>query len=373
MSPTLSPLLASFTLASLAMATAGESADAIQSKMEAIRERRRFPALAAIVMIDGKIQSLVATGVRKEGASAKVTTDDCWQIGSDTKSMTATLAAMSVEKGEVKWRTTVAEVFPELRDRMAPAWREATLEQLLTNRGGAPGNAPRDLWAEAWKKVGAPMEQRMAFITDLVSRPPEAPPGSRFIYSNQGYAIAGGMLERIAKKPWEDLMRERLFIPLGMTSAGFGAPGTLGKIDQPWGHSGPDRKPNEPGPEADNPPAIAPAAAVNCSLTDLARYAGMHAAGERTGAIILKPESFVKLHTPPPGGDYAFGWIVTRRAWAGGTALSHSGSNTMFFVNIWLAPAKNAVLIAATNSAGEDAAAGTNDAIDALIQQFLPE
>ena len=57
------------------------------------------------------------------------------------------------------------------------------------------------------------------------------------IYSNQGYAIVGAMLEKLTGTPWETLITERLFKPLHMDSAGFGPPGTIGAVDQPWGHT----------------------------------------------------------------------------------------------------------------------------------------
>ena len=60
------------------------------------------------------------------------------------------------------------------------------------------------------------------------------------------------MLEKIAGKPWEDLITEKLFKPLHMDSAGFGAPGTIGKVDQPWGHT----QTSLP-VQIDNPPAFA--------------------------------------------------------------------------------------------------------------------
>jgi CubicO group peptidase (beta-lactamase class C family) len=111
------------------------------------------------------------------------------------------------------------------------------------------------------------MEQRYEFIRAILSRPPEAQPGSKMIYSNQGYAVAGAMLEKVSGKPWEDLMTQRLFQPLHMESAGFGPPGTPGAVDQPWGHAIENgaARPSQ----GDNPPAIAPAARAHCSLPDL--------------------------------------------------------------------------------------------------------
>jgi len=288
-----------------------------------------------------------------------------------TKSMTATVAGMLVEKGKISWTTTIGESFPEFAN-IHPDYRGVTLEQLLANRGGVPGKPPAALWAKAWQATGTPAEQRSAFIKGILAREPEAKPGTKYIYSNQGYTIAGVMLEKASGKMWEELMRTMLFEPLGMTSTGFGPPASVGQVDQPWGHTKGTTgiKPVPPGPGADNPLAISPANAVHCSLTDLAKYAAFHMAGERGESKLLKAETFKKLHQPV-GDDYALGWIVLERKWAGGRALMHNGSNTMFYVVVWMAPAKNCAVIVATNIGVDEAAAGCDEAAGKLIREYL--
>lgn len=359
------------------MAIAASNPESIDKDLESIRARHNLPALAAITVKDGNVMVRGAVGVRKLGANEPVTLDDEWHIGSCTKSMTATLAAVMVERGKVKWDTTIGDVFPEWKNEIRPEWNNVTLEQLLTHRSGAPADPPAALWAQAWKRTGTPVEQRLAFVHGILVTAPEARTGTKYIYSNQGYAIAGAMLERITGKPWEEMMRTMLFEPLGMKSAGFGAPGSPDKLDQPWGHTRFLWKltPVPPDPDPDNPPAIAPAGRVHCSLADLARYAAVHANGETAGSPVLglRPESFVKLHTPAPGQDYAMGWIVARREWAGGIALNHGGSNTMFLVNIWVAPAKNMVCIAATNAPGDTAFKATDEAVSGMIGRTVPK
>src|SRR2546423_1015477 len=153
-----------------------------------------------------------------------------------------------------------------------------------------------------------------------------------------------------------------------MDSAGFGPPGTIGGVDQPWGHI---RKLGINVPvQEDNPPAIAPAGRVHCSLDDLARFTIFQMEGERTGGL-LKPETFRKLHTPPAGGDYACGWVVAKRGWAGGNALTHSGSNTMWYAVMWLAPEKNFSVVVGTNIAGPDAEQGCDEVAAAMIKNWL--
>jgi CubicO group peptidase (beta-lactamase class C family) len=349
----------------------GQTPVNFDADLEAIRARHQIPALAAVAMIKDEVRVQGAVGVRKLGAPDRVTVNDKWHVGSCTKSMTATLAAMLVEQGKLRWDTKVADIFPDQRETMDPSWSPVTLEMLLAHRSGAPAEAPPNLWRNAWARTGAPREQRFDFIRGLVMRRTQEPPGAKFIYSNQGYAIAGAMIERVMGQGWEELMKTMLFGPCHMASAGFGAPAALGKIDQPWGHEGAEMAPVPPGPQADNPPAIGPAGTVHCTLADLAHYAALHALGEKHGTLFLKREGFVKLHTAWPGQEYALGWIVAPREWAGGNALNHNGSNTMFFVAMWIAPAKDAVFIAATNCAGREAEQATDEAVGSLIGKLL--
>ncbi|MDR3402019.1 MAG: serine hydrolase [Chthoniobacter sp.] len=350
-------------------------ADPVSQMLESIREKHNFPALAAAVVVDGKIVVANAVGFRKSGGLEKVTVDDQFHLGSVTKSMTATVAAMLVEQGKISWTTTIGEAFPEWKSAMHPDYRAVTLEQLLSHRGGAPGDAPGDLWRQAWVAKGTAAEQRRAFIKGILARQPEAKPGTKFIYSNQGYAIAGVMLEKAAGKTWEDLLRSRLFEPIGMTTAGFGAPASVGKVDQPWGHAKNvllGSQPVPPGPGADNPLAISPANAVHCSMGDLAKYAAFHMAGERGESKLLKADSFKKLHTAvADNDDYALGWMVLERPWANGRALMHNGSNTMFYVVVWMAPERNCAVIVAANIGVDEASEGCDEVAGKLIEQYF--
>lgn len=359
-------LLSVLVIYALTARAAPPLSDDMARTIETIRENHNLPALAVVVTKDGAVCDRVAVGVRKWGDPTPVTTNDVFHIGSDTKSMTATLAAMLIEDGKLDWDTTIIDVFPEFKGHINPEFENVTVEQLLTHRGGVPGKPPAAAWARAWKQHGTPAEQRYEFIRDVLSQPPEAPPGTKMIYSNQGYAIVGAMLEKITQTPWETLITERLFQPLHMDSAGFGPPGTIGEIDEPWGHT---RKLGLIVPlQGDNPPAIAPAGRVHCSLDDLARYTIFQMTDQPR---LLKPETLARLHTPPPDGNYACGWICVKRGWAGGTALNHAGSNTMWYVVMWLAPAKNFSVVVGTNIAGPDAEQACDEAASAMIRHWL--
>lgn len=139
-------VLAALLLAPVCLAQADPAA--IASRLETIRARHGLPALGgAIVRADGRDGARVVvgvTGVRAEGSTAAVTTDDPWHLGSCTKAMTATLVALEVERGTLAWRTTLATVFPELK--LAVEGRGVAPERGLavlvtTNAGHRP--APR--------------------------------------------------------------------------------------------------------------------------------------------------------------------------------------------------------------------------------------
>lgn len=341
----------------------------ISMDIAAALEGSSVPSLAAAVVVDGKIISAGAAGLRKVGEDEEVTVSDKYHLGSCTKSMTATLAAMLVEEGKVSWETTVADIFK--RSKIHEGYEKVTLRQLLTNTGGTPKDINPDLWGELWSARGRPSRQRLELVEGILSEPPNYEPGSKSVYSNAGFAIAGAMLEEATGEAWEEMMRKRLFSPLGMKSAGFGAPATPRRVDQPYGHV--EKKgeitPTETGPRGDNPVAIAPAGAVHASIVDFARYAQFHLGA--IGKDLLSSKSLNVLHMAPEGSDYAMGWVVAERGWAGGKALTHTGSNTMFYAVIWMAPENNFAVVAASNLGSDEGFAACDRIIGQLIEKHV--
>lgn len=340
-----------------------------------IREEHNLPALAVVVTKDGRLCDIAAAGVRKWGDTTPVTTNDLFHIGSCTKSMTATLAAILIDEGKLRWDTTIGEMFPELKGKMDKRYEAVTVEQLLHNRGGVPHSPPAAAWERAWKEIGTLAEQRREFVEAVLAAPPEAEPGTKMIYSNDGFVIVGLMLEKISGQDLEALMTAKLFKPLHMDSAGFGVPGTSDKVDQPWGHVEVSHVPSPT--QVDNPPVYTACGRVHCSLEDLARYTMFHLQSTNS---LLKPETMARLHASAAHAeikdvmdDYACGWVRLKRKWAGGTVLWHNGSNTMWYTVMWVAPQKNFSLVVACNMAGPDAEKACNDAAVAMIDKWLPK
>ncbi len=353
------------------------STHGIGGLLEPIRQRYDLPAMAAAVIVDGHTIVWDATGVRKAGSKVKVTPNDKFHIGSCTKAMTATLIAMLVEQGKLRWDITLSEALPDMLDEMHPEYRNVTLRHLLDHRGGMPSKyrswPDGKSFMDMHNLEGTAMEQRLTYARMILREEPEARPGAEYIYSNAGYSVAGVIAEQTMKEPWESLMRTMLFEPLGMSTAGFGAMGTPGRIDEPWQHMIKDDElvSMEPGRLSDNPPVLGPGGAVHCSIRDWAKFVTEHLKGERGTGDLLKSETFTLLHTPGFGGDYASGWIVMERDWGGGKVLTHAGSNNMSFAVVWMAPERSFAVLVASNQDGGDVAKACDEACWMLVKEFL--
>jgi CubicO group peptidase (beta-lactamase class C family) len=180
--------------------------------------------IAAAVLRGERIIAQGVAGVRKRGSAEHITPDDQFHLGSCTKAMTAMLVAMLVEEGKLNWTTTLGELFADTVKPMHAAWEKVTLRLVLAHRAGFPfepdGLNPvfstfRELMRPPRARPGTLPQQRLEIARQALSRPPGIPPDTKFYYSNVGYVLAGAVLEQLTGRAWEELMRERLFQPLG--------------------------------------------------------------------------------------------------------------------------------------------------------------
>lgn len=340
----------------------------LSSLLDPILKKSKLPALAGGVLIGDEIKGQGVVGLRKLGDPTPAAIHDRFHIGSCTKMFTATVAAALIEDGGLDWQTTVGGILGETISEIHSDYESVTLEQLLAHTGGLPGNPPRKLWDQAWKNQGKmdPMRQRLEFVSDLLKERPKYRPGKKTVYSNQGYAVAGTMLEAITGEAWEDLIRDRIFRPLDMESGGFRAP----KGAHPQGHRG--KQPINPESEqSDNPDAIGPAGTIHVSVPDLLKFAGMHLQ-KRKGAVLKNAESFEKLHrTLPKSKKHGVGgWLVHHIPWFGGYCLQMVGSNTMWFTIFWILPAYDMAIVVTTNSAPFSAFGTCDKAVAAILKEY---
>ncbi len=352
-------------MASLAFLLAADNPAApsdLSPTLHALAEKYRLPGVVGAILHGDRIVALGSTGVRKVGDPAPFLPTDVIHLGSDTKAMTAILIGQLIDTKQLSFDSTMRELFPDLASKMNPEMAANTVRNLLDHDGGFP----HDLDWDALTATRLPLPaQRRRGVEMALSVPPATPIG-KYVYSNVGYLLLGAIIEAKTGQSWEDVMRKEIFGPLHMETAGFGAPGTGGKVDQPWGHILENGKLQAE--QFDNEPVLGPAGTVHCSISDWAKFVAETMRGAQGHPMLISAETFKQLTAPMPKQNYAGGWLVTERPWAGGLALTHSGSNTRWYCTVWIAPKKDFAVLIATNYGGDSAGKAADDGIGKLIE-----
>ncbi len=382
-------------------------------------ERGESPGLIAAVIDENGVKAIGAAGLRRQGSRSSMKANDLVHIGSNTKAMTATMLATLVADGTFPkgWDTTIGDVYPKLAKKIHAKYRSVTLSQMVRMEGGMPPNAKN--WG-AYSKQSNIRKRRYAIVRGSLKQAPAGPKG-KFLYSNLSYVVAALLAEGRTKKSWETLMQERLFNPLGMTSAGFGPPGTPRKVDQPWGHSlkeglnkcllhfsdaqggsalsalltfsvtysyrkwwhipvpreplinqrflkGGAWKPNQ----FDNDPSLGPAGTVHLSVADYAKFIQLWFPNRQPE--ILNRDMLNELVRPGRSPEnYAAGWGVQEEDWAAGDKLYHAGSNTWWYANLWIAPQRSVAYLAVANAADLYDGNTVSFTIDSLFGKLIQD
>jgi CubicO group peptidase (beta-lactamase class C family) len=106
--------------------------------LEYIRDSYYLPSLRAMVIVSGQIAEAEAIGFRKLGAEVQVTRQDRWHLGSNGKAITARLAAIFVERGDLSWNTRIGDILLELVGKIRPEYVDVPLSELLSHTDGLP-------------------------------------------------------------------------------------------------------------------------------------------------------------------------------------------------------------------------------------------
>jgi CubicO group peptidase (beta-lactamase class C family) len=185
----------------------------LNSSISQIREEYAGVGLTAwSVDGAGKLCSLGVSGERIKGSGELLlaTGDSRDHIGSDTKSMTATLLAILIEDGTVGkegWETTLGKV---LAVAQGTSYENVTLKELVSHLTGIPSD-----YTDTFL-----FNNRTNVTITTLHVPPVSPPGTAFLYSNYNFIVAGTIIEVLTNSTWEDVLAERLFLPLGIRSLG---------------------------------------------------------------------------------------------------------------------------------------------------------
>ena len=316
-----------------------------------IVEKYGIPGLSASVIVGNRVTSGVA-GVRASTSTNAVQIADRFGIGSTTKAMTATLAGILVERGILKWESTISELFPELQDQMRPEYRNVTIEQLFQHRGGivADEDASEELAAKIIGYQGPAEQSRLALLPEILKEPAPVSIGT-FRYANGGYAVAAAMMERATGLSYERLMQSYIFDPLGMNSATFHPPvSDPNNPAQPMGH----RRDGTPAPgdrtEVDYlTNVLRPAGAeLRMNIADWSKLIRIHLGQSVNGVRLVNAETLERLHKPVQiedviaGVGYAMGWGVLEPGLASdprlGINLNHLGSDGNWLAGVTAFP-----------------------------------
>ncbi len=327
------------------------------------------PAMAVGWAFKQASHTVLVDGVRSLGATARVERADAWHIGSDTKSMTATLVARLIEADHLKWTTTVGDLLAQAIPTIRTEYRQATLIDLLSHHAGLPRDAPMNTTRFTVGPLADVRAERLAYVRLALAQPPIAAPRTTMNYSNAGYIVVGAMIEQAMGAPWETLMRACLFEPLRMHSAGFGPPTALGKAAGPVGHAlrgdgklYPWTQPDQ----ADLPAVYGPAGLVHVSPDDQLAYLEVHRDQPRR---FLSVSTWHKLHVPPFKDGYALGWGVEEDG-----SLSHTGSNGMWMTSVMINNPSGLVFAGALNAATPESHSVLDQAAEsALLSRGHPK
>jgi len=167
--------------------------------------------VSTAVIKDGAIIFAAAYGSKDPEGTTPLTPDTLMQIGSTTKQMTAAGLLRKVEAGTLALDDTLEELLPSLEFARDASWDDAlTPHLLLSHQGGfydwIPWNGPPDDTELADNTYG--VYDELYYLMN--------PPGAFWNYSNPNFVLAGLITETLDTRKWPDIMREDLFVPLGM-------------------------------------------------------------------------------------------------------------------------------------------------------------
>lgn len=268
-----------------------------------IQSRTGMPAIAAAVFRDGTIVGRGIVGTRAIGDPAAARIEDPFLIGSCAKSMMRVLVARLVDRGLLRFETTLADALPDVP--MREEYRPVTIAQVLAHRGGIPTytmiGPKRTPWL--FELTGSAVDQRRAFAEHVLQEAPAGGPGAEMIYSNAGYGLLAHIAETRAGRPWEQLVADEVFRPLGLATAKVGYPtsdtDTVGVHGHFYGEQGYERVPKPRTPLA----PFSPAGMVSCSIEDFARLAGFLVTTEAGASTdVIRKESAQQIAGAIPGG-----------------------------------------------------------------------
>ncbi len=335
---------------SLSTATTTPSAvdpifEPLHERIKAAMQRLNVPGVAVGILHDGK-EHTAGFGVTNVDHPSPVSAETLFQIGSITKTLTATAVMRLVEAGALDLDTPIRAYVPDLTLADGSVATRVTLRHLLTHTAGWEGDFALTL------NTGRGDDALAGFIAVMREAEQQTPLGAVWSYNNAGFYLAGRVIELVSGKPYETAAKELALAPLGMTHAyffpeevmlhsfvvGHNVVGERAEVARPW-----------PIPRNANP-----AGGITTSVGDLLRYARFEL-GDGTaadGARILSRASLDLMQTPAVPADegrrVGLAWFIQEIE---GVRLIGHGGGTIGQVSLFqFAPERGFALTILTNA-----------------------
>lgn len=305
------------------------------------------PGVAVLVVRDGKVVHSAGYGTRRAGRDEPVTADTLFPLASCTKGFTAAAIAALADDGKLDWDDPVRKHLPTFRLSDAAADELVTLRDLLCHRSGV---GPHDL---LWYRAGRTPEAVVRLIPRL---PLSYPFRGGYQYSSLPVMAAGVAAANRFGGEWEQLVREKVCDPLGMTAVAFTTKQAHEFADRAAGHRRTAAGKVEPMPEYVMPDPN-PAGSLFATARGLAPWLLLHLGdGGREGKRVIsaknlgetrQPHTLIRLdpatkalHPDTRMMGYAMGWVVYDHR--GELVVAHGGVIDGFRVHLTLLPDRNA-------------------------------
>ncbi len=314
------------------------------------------PGAGIAVLKDGRIALSRGYGVRTLGQSAPVTDRTLFAIGSTSKAFTAAAVGMLVDEGKLSWDDPVTKHLPGFQMYDPYVTRELTVRDLLTHRSGLERG---DLLWGAFGHDRDELVRRMRYFKPTWSL------RSTFGYQNLMYLTAGQVAARIAGSSWDEIVRTRIFAPLGMKTSNTSVSRLADLSDVATPHTRADGKvESHPYRVIDN---IGPAGSINSSAAELIEWVRLHLDGGKAGdRQLLSPAVMKEMHAPqtiipnaPPWSmlcpdahfiSYGLGWILAD--YRGRKVVMHTGNIDGMSALVAMLPEERLGLVVLTNMNG---------------------
>lgn len=209
MKPRRAPLaMALLLLALSSLPSAWAQEDKVDEYVLSQMKQQRIPGLSIAVVRNGEILLTKGYGLANVELNVPVTPETIFQSGSVGKQFTATLVMMLVEEGKLALDDPIGKYIPD-----APAiWQGITLRHLLTHTSGLSN----DIYTRINMRQDYTEDE---LVKEIAATPLDFQPGEKWNYSNPGYVMLGIIIRKATGTFYGDLLREKIFTPLGMTTA----------------------------------------------------------------------------------------------------------------------------------------------------------